>query len=222
MPRSNKSGKAKKIGAKRTKRPGVFRIQRFVTNPIPNKSMMKLVYPFFGLLSFSSVPGVQAFRLNSIFDPDYTGVGTQPPYRDQLAAWYYNYRVTGAKFELDCSYGTGTTSVVIVNSDQNGAAPSDMPGEMAQEGAVAKLVAPYDAHQKWKQYFSIADVFGVDKADILTDPAYSALMTANPANTAFVQMSAVQVSGVAATTLAYMGKLTYYVECFGPVAQAMN
>lgn len=220
MPRSNKSGKAKKPKAKRTRNMWVART--FLANPIPTKTITKLTYPFFGLLSYTTTPGVQAFRLNSIFDPDFTAIGSQPPYRDQLAAWYYNYRVTGCKVDAEFTYGTGTTSVVVMNSDQNGAAPSDMQGEMAQVGAQYRLVAPYSPQSKFKQYFAIADVFSVEKSDILTDPAYAALMSTNPANTAFLQFSAVQVSGTAATTLAYSGKLTFYVECYGPVAQAMN
>jgi len=37
-----------------------------------------------------------AFRMNSLFDPDFTSTGHQPMWFDQLAAVYKAYRVTGA------------------------------------------------------------------------------------------------------------------------------
>lgn len=39
----------------------------------------------------------QVFNLNSIYDPDESGVGHQPMYRDQFAALYNYYTVIGAK-----------------------------------------------------------------------------------------------------------------------------
>ncbi len=47
-----------------------------------------------------ATPTRYSFRLNSLFDPDYTGGGHQPMYRDQLIALYTNYTVLGsiAKF----------------------------------------------------------------------------------------------------------------------------
>lgn len=40
------------------------------------------------------------FRINSIFDPDYTGTGHQPAFHDQWSPLYSNYRVTGFKYSV--------------------------------------------------------------------------------------------------------------------------
>lgn len=40
------------------------------------------------------------FRLNSIFDPDVTGVGHQPAYHDQWSALYNKYRVLSATWKI--------------------------------------------------------------------------------------------------------------------------
>lgn len=40
------------------------------------------------------------FRLNSIFDPDSTGVGHQPAYHDQWDGLYANYRVLACKYQV--------------------------------------------------------------------------------------------------------------------------
>lgn len=53
---------------------------------------------------FEKTPSVavnhQVFNLNSIFDPDESGIGHQPMYRDQYAALYNNYTVLGAKITV--------------------------------------------------------------------------------------------------------------------------
>ena len=42
------------------------------------------------------------YRLTSIQDPDYTGIGHQPRYHDQLEIFYGQYRVVGAK--MTCKF----------------------------------------------------------------------------------------------------------------------
>lgn len=41
------------------------------------------------------------FRLNSLYDPDASGIGGQPYYRDQIAPLYSRYMVTMVDIELD-------------------------------------------------------------------------------------------------------------------------
>lgn len=49
------------------------------------------------LAASAGAPGIYQFRMNSLFDPDYTGTGHQPQWFDQLAAVYATYRVYAAK-----------------------------------------------------------------------------------------------------------------------------
>lgn len=49
------------------------------------------------LTASAGSPGLWQFRMNSLFDPDFTGTGHQPQWFDQLAAVYQRYRVLGAK-----------------------------------------------------------------------------------------------------------------------------
>ncbi|AXH75925.1 MAG: putative capsid protein [Cressdnaviricota sp.] len=60
-------------------------------------------------------PGTYQFRANSIFDPDYTGVGHQPLGRDQWAQYYDHYIVIGAKITATFhSRGSGSTATSYV------------------------------------------------------------------------------------------------------------
>lgn len=42
----------------------------------------------------------QSFRLNSLFDPDFTGTGHQPYGFDQITPWYYRYLVDAVEINL--------------------------------------------------------------------------------------------------------------------------
>ena len=54
--------------------------------------------------------GPYCFRMNSIFDPDHTGVGHQPRFHDQVAGIYHKYCVIGARAYIEL-LSSGTSSV---------------------------------------------------------------------------------------------------------------
>lgn len=62
-------------------------------------------------------PGVgglsqNVFRLNSVFDPNLTGVGHQPMGFDQYSALYERYRVKGCRVTVTFSNSSGTVAVL--------------------------------------------------------------------------------------------------------------
>lgn len=66
----------------------------------PDRLRTNLVYG--DVLTLTSTAGsraVNTFRLNSLFDPDYTQTGHQPQWYDQYTAIYGQYRVLGAKIK---------------------------------------------------------------------------------------------------------------------------
>lgn len=64
---------------------------------VQNKLLTSLKYCDTKTLSPGGGAAFHTFRLNSINDPDYTGVGHQPLFHDQWAALYSSYRVLGCK-----------------------------------------------------------------------------------------------------------------------------
>lgn len=67
---------------------------------IPDRVVKKLIYndrisidPATGLAS------VYQFRANSIYDPDYTGIGHQPMGHDEMVNFYNSYTVLGARLK---------------------------------------------------------------------------------------------------------------------------
>jgi hypothetical protein len=134
-------------------------------------------------LTASSNPMLRVFRANSCYDPDYTGVGTQPTGFDELSALYTYYRVHAitataiARSENETAtiplnhawvFKSGTSSTSLVDSIGNpfskvGAVPT------SSGGFVGKLVTK----------LKIRDFFGVDQKVYASDD-YAALVSANP------------------------------------------
>lgn len=160
------------------------------------------------------------FRCNSIFDPDYSGVGHQPLGHDQYANVYSYYVVRRAKctftYRIDSSVNDTVMAVGLVDADGTSAA-SNISTAAEQSGAVSRVfpgvVAPpgpepitiqFDAAKYWK---------GKQPPETA-----GALMSQNPVDQAFftfVIQSAVGTStfsGVLSTVIKYDVEMSQRIE----------
>jgi len=104
------------------------------------------------VITFSDTAGTtqsNTFRLNSIYDPDLSGVGHQPMYHDQLALVYGRYRVTGSKITIKFAMKSspslaaaevGPTGVGIVCSANSSFASSGISTMMEQNNNTCKVL----------------------------------------------------------------------------------
>lgn len=71
----------------------------------------------------ASTSAVNVFRVNSIYDPNYTGVGHQPMYRDNYAAIYETYRVNHASIAMVAldTHVVNTTTAETISGTTTGA-----------------------------------------------------------------------------------------------------
>lgn len=85
---------------------------KFFPDLFPEKKRVRVVYADTIKLDAAGAGqiAVNAFRCNSVFDPDWTGVGHQPKYHDTLAAIYERYAVESAKIEVQFFTGTSTAT----------------------------------------------------------------------------------------------------------------
>ncbi len=67
----------------------------------------------FSVIVATTVAGAQLMRMNSGFDPNFTGVGHQPYQWDQFAALYNRYRVLNTKWKVIWGNNTGTYNVCV-------------------------------------------------------------------------------------------------------------
>lgn len=100
------------------------------------------------LTSSSGSAAQNIFRLNSLFDPDYTGAGHQPLYFDQIAAIYGNYRVRYARMDVlflpltdDTEITTTGPYQVGVSANSNGSFSSSLTTISEQNNSKIAILA---------------------------------------------------------------------------------
>lgn len=87
------------------------------------------------------VPSTYAFRGNDLYDPDFTGVGTQPLYFDQFNAMYGFGSVRGSRIEVEfTSYDDVESLVCIVYPSRNSSGPSASTADQLMQIPGAKWV----------------------------------------------------------------------------------
>jgi hypothetical protein len=90
---------------------------------------------------------VQQFRLNSLFDPDFTSGGHQPMGFDQWAAFYNHYVVMKCSYEIefvDISNSVATQSTVAFHVSDDTVIPTDLETltELGSQTALASIYGP--------------------------------------------------------------------------------
>lgn len=144
-----------------------------------------------------------SFRANSLFDPDYSGVGHQPMYFDQFSALYNHYTVLGSKISIRVLPEESTMTaapydiyVGVLLDDDVASIPTGtammeqklckwryMPGITNGGTRARHLSTTYSA----KKFHGVKDVVDNDRLQ--------AAITANPAEVAFFNVFAGSFQG---------------------------
>jgi hypothetical protein len=85
--------------------------------------------------------GKQLIRWNSTFDPDYSGVGHQPLYRDTYTSIYDHYVVVSASVEIKFS-STGTSSFIVGCLTDDDASTSSTVNTLCEQATGQSVLLP--------------------------------------------------------------------------------
>lgn len=112
----------------------------------PNSIITKIRYcDQIVITSTLGVLGTYLFAANSIFDPDQTGIGHQPLFRDNFANIYNYYVVLGSK--ITCTFLSDTPAqtpwIVGITGDDNGTSSTVLATRMELNNSVSRLMPPY-------------------------------------------------------------------------------
>lgn len=196
---------------------GSGQIQALRTLTVPDKLIVKLPYYEEFVMNSNTNYTYNYWRLNSIYDPNGTGVGHQPLGYDQWSAFYGRYRVIGAQFRITI-VNTGTTptkiSLASVNGVYSGASDES---SMEQPHTIQKTVGGNGGKDviEFKKFFTNSRVTGVSPTTYKADDRYQSLFGQNPLE----QMSAViqaRTLGAGSVVNLISGTvhITYLVELF--------
>lgn len=157
---------------------------------VPPFTYANLVFPI-AFTSSSTVGSVWywQWRLNSLYDPDFTGGGNQPTTFDQWMALYDRYRVIACEVDLivQCVSQNGVVAAFAPSQD---AVPTlTFPGVAGMRDAVVGM-PKYGISAHMKRTFLMKDVFGVDEEAIMSELNYSGSSSSSAPSVAYGSIGA--------------------------------
>jgi len=168
------------------------------------------------------------FRLNSVYDPDFSGIGHQPMYHDTLALIYGKYRVTKAVITVKFAavnppalVGTnyGPTVVGLVCSNSSSFVSSTVDQRMEQNDNSSKIL---QAKGGGNEVVTCRQTYypGRDLGNGAIDDSGSGSFGNNPAQVYYCH--AFKTDQSAATSIQFYTTIEYEVECFQRIEQPLN
>lgn len=142
------------------------------------------------------------FRANSIYDPNFTGVGTTAYGVTQMAQLYDRYRVLRTKVKIDftCTAGSvgGEVYVVLSNNNTLGTSVGNFQG---QRFVWRKPIGPPSGNniQTCEVSFPIHKIYGVPRIQVRNEDDFASVMGNNPNNAVYVHIG-FYATGAAATS----------------------
>jgi hypothetical protein len=175
-----------------------------VGSGFPEELDVTLSYNFFSGITVpaSTLAGAYAFRLNDTYDPDYTGGGHQPMYRDQLFALYSNCCVWKTEARTIISSTTTTPLYAVALVTRATATASDI-SETAERGeATPTKLITLAKSQTFSVSADVAERFGITRSQLLADDLNSQGNAATPSNVLYYSFSIVDPTGTGTTAYA--------------------
>lgn len=164
----------------------------------------------------------QNYRANGIFDPDSTGTGHQPMYRDQYAGIYDHYVVLGSKIEVKFhSNATNPTLVTLNGDDDSTVSTTDTTRMEANNGVFTwvQAIGSDGTNASLFMTYSPNSDLGIDAK---ADGAARTLVSADPAEQWYFCIRAIQFASTALQTVYATVEIEYTVKFSELTNQAQN
>lgn len=196
----------------------IVSVPRSVRYAFPEEMVTTLRYVDNITLSVSLTPSGNIFRMNSLYDPDFTGVGHQPLYFDQLTPIYSRFSTISSKATVIFTAISHDTDVANKGPYQVGIAANAAGGWAANIGSLQE------------QNRTVAAIMGRDKAGMnvkklmldfapqrdlgipASEDSNCHTSASNPASPYFIYVYAADIAGTTSTINANV-EIEYRVKC---------
>lgn len=182
--------------------------------PIPSRYICKMKYA--DVLTTSVTTGGYVMNLNSLFDPDRSGIGHQPYAYDNLSTLYNRYRVVSCSWRIAMPGTTGSNPITwsSIPSNDSSILWSNL-GEVL-ENPRAKYItqnpgAPV-TYLRGKSY--IPALMGRTRQQYMADDKYQADVLSSPSELALLYINSFNASGGIAGGVTFSIVMEYTVEFF--------
>jgi len=192
---------------------------------------VRLKYTMITVLTSITTTGAfsYVFRGNSVFDPDFTGTGSQPANYDDFSAVYNQYRVWGSSIKVHVLTTTsGTEPVLWILGPRHNSTAVTYATAMdfaAQPYVKSSLQSIYRTGAKdavFSASMTTAKFQGLSSTEFQGRDDLTALVSTNPAEQWYWQINATNVDVTVTSEVAIMVELTYDVEFFDRIDTTLD
>jgi hypothetical protein len=161
----------------------------------------------------SSGLSVQTYRINSLYDPDYTGAGTQPVGFDEIAQIYDRWRVEKVRIKITV-VNSGTAAITAVTLSSSSTVPTQITAMAANNSSRAEMIAGTGQNRSVFIYdVNIKDWFGF-KENVETD--LMGTLIANPARVLYMHIGMEEID-LSAKAISLFTEFEFYTRFMQPV-----
>jgi len=223
-PRPNRTANKSHRKTRRSARVSALRtVQPF----LPHSRTVQLCYVQRKGISETTVATgtTHTWSLNNLYDPDVTGIGTQPINFDQLCALYTLFRVTAVDYLFEVvdviATGGSTVSVGIVPS-WNNALPSDVTSWLGQPFVQSRYLTVIGNRIAcdFRGHITPWHLLQVPKRQYMDSPDYTCTASGGPVRNVYI--TAFAIGSGAAASISISVRLIYTVQCMIPVLNALS
>lgn len=182
--------------------------------PIAQRYITKLKYAEVVTVNLGTAAfGTLRMNLNSLYDPNQSGIGHQPYGFDQLATLYNRYRVIGCKYKIN-AISTGYYQLAALPGNDV-ISVSNVSEAREQPRCRYVLQAPNAPMRILSGYVSIPSLFGRTKQQYMADDRYQSVYNNSPSELAILNIFAGTASEAGGTENIYLNvEMEYLVEFF--------
>jgi len=161
--------------------------------------------------------GVYQWRTNSLFDPNFTGVGHQPYGFDQMKTYYASYLVTSSKISAEILLSSAIVGLAGVATSAESSTGITTADGFLEPGKGQGGLTYSNTTRAFESEWRLSAIADHDPAD------YSALISASPANSDFYTVYAQDAYALAGTVVAFVTVcIEYEVTWKDPVTFATS
>lgn len=163
--------------------------------------------------------GDYIFRLNSIFDPNFTGGGHQPSMHDQMANIFERYCVYGCQYRVTFSNSSASNRQIVgVYTSDRSDTVADFT-TMVEQGSVEYATLPVatagGSQKTFVGYVDLPKLMGLEKESYISDSNYCPEFGADPNDPAFLHCIYADIGGGGGTVITLVIELLYNTLCLG-------
>lgn len=182
--------------------------------PIPARYICKMKY---ATTIATDATGQYIFNLNSLYDPDRTGIGHQPYGYDNLALLYNRYRVISTGYRVIMPSTTNGSAITVSALPSNDLSITFADDSVIRENPRAKYIVqnPGATALVLHGKVYIPSLIGRTRAQYMADDQYQSVVTTSPSESALLYLAAFNaLTGSPLSTVALNVILEFTVEWF--------